>query len=133
MFRKLGSHIRGNVVGYIALFVALASGSAYAVNTISSTDIVDGQVKTADLGSGAVTNGKLAGDARTRAFSYVVANSNDAASARHVVVDLAGLRVAVNCAPADLLAPDLCLHQEHRKHGGAGERRSGIPVPQAHF
>ena len=39
----------GTVVAYLALFVALG-GSAYAVNTVNSTDIVDGQVKSVDVG-----------------------------------------------------------------------------------
>ena len=46
------------IVALAALFVAL-SGTAYAANTIRSTDIVDGQVKTADLATGAVTSAKL--------------------------------------------------------------------------
>jgi hypothetical protein len=45
-------HLRGNVIGYVALFVAL-SGSAYATHgapdTISSEDIIDGEVFTRDL------------------------------------------------------------------------------------
>jgi hypothetical protein len=47
------------VVACIALFVALGP-AAYAANTIFSTDIVDGEVKTVDLGDEAVTNPKLA-------------------------------------------------------------------------
>jgi hypothetical protein len=47
------------VVAYLALFVALGGTSAYAANTIFSSDIVDGEVKAADLGAGAVTNPKL--------------------------------------------------------------------------
>jgi hypothetical protein len=49
-----------NVCSFIALTVALGTGSAYAANTVFSTDIVDGQVKTADLGAQAVVNSKLA-------------------------------------------------------------------------
>jgi hypothetical protein len=46
LFRR-PSH--GTVVAYLALFVALG-GSAYAVNTVNSSDIVDGQVKSVDVG-----------------------------------------------------------------------------------
>jgi hypothetical protein len=49
-----------NVTATIALLFAVGGGSAYAANTISSGDIVDGQVKTVDIGAAAVTNGKLA-------------------------------------------------------------------------
>jgi hypothetical protein len=52
-----------NVTATIALLFAIGGGSAYAANTISSGDIVDGQVKTVDLGPAAVTNGKLADNA----------------------------------------------------------------------
>lgn len=48
-----------NVMSTIAVFLALGGGVAYAANTIFSEDIVDGEVKSADLGAGAVTGGKL--------------------------------------------------------------------------
>jgi len=35
--------------GVIALFLVLTGGAAYAANTVFSTDIVDGEVKTADI------------------------------------------------------------------------------------
>ncbi|MEO7198140.1 MAG: hypothetical protein ABIZ50_06665 [Solirubrobacterales bacterium] len=69
MFSTIRSHVRGNVIGYLALFVAL-SGTAYAAmapkNSVTSKSIKNGQVRTADLGSDAVTgpkvaNGSLAG------------------------------------------------------------------------
>jgi hypothetical protein len=43
-----------NVVSTLALFLVVAGGSAYAVNTISSTDIIDGQVKSVDVGDGEI-------------------------------------------------------------------------------
>ena len=54
----------------VLAIVALAAVSAllvptYAVPTIRSGDIFDGEVKTADLANGAVTNSKLATDAVT--------------------------------------------------------------------
>jgi hypothetical protein len=49
-----------NVVSTICLCLVVGGGSAYAANTIFSTDIVDGEVKTPDLASGAVTGGKVA-------------------------------------------------------------------------
>jgi hypothetical protein len=53
------------VVAYLALFVALGGTGAYAANTVFSTDIVDGEVKTPDLASVAVTNAKVATNAVT--------------------------------------------------------------------
>ncbi len=43
------AHLRGNLVAYIALFVALGTGTAMAANTVFSTDIVNGEVKSADI------------------------------------------------------------------------------------
>jgi hypothetical protein len=60
MLARVRDHVRHNVVGYIALFVALGGTGAYAADTVFSTDIVDGEVKTPDLANVAVTNGKLA-------------------------------------------------------------------------
>ncbi len=48
------------VIACVALFVALGTTTAYAANTIFSTDIVNGQVKTADLADQGVTTQKLA-------------------------------------------------------------------------
>jgi hypothetical protein len=69
MGEKIRSHIRSNVIGYVALFVAL-SGTAYAThpggaNTISSGDIINGEVRSADIGSANVQNSDLAGSAVT--------------------------------------------------------------------
>jgi hypothetical protein len=51
------------VLSYVALFVALG-GTAYASHlTVLSDDIVDGEVKTADLGLSGVTSPKVANDA----------------------------------------------------------------------
>lgn len=66
MSSRVRSHIRSNVVGYIALFAFAMSGSAAALsgtNTVDSGDIINGQVKTPDLASAAVGNQKLKPDA----------------------------------------------------------------------
>jgi hypothetical protein len=48
-----------NICSFLALVVALGTGGAYAANTVFSTDIVDGEVKTADIATDAVTSGKI--------------------------------------------------------------------------
>ena len=48
-----------NVCSFLALLIALGTGSAYAANTVFSTDIVDGQVKAPDIDTNAVTTAKL--------------------------------------------------------------------------
>jgi hypothetical protein len=49
-----------NIVSTICLCLVVGGGTAYAANTVFSTDIVDGEVKQQDLANGAVTGGKLA-------------------------------------------------------------------------
>jgi hypothetical protein len=63
MSARIGSFIRHNVLGLVAIFIAL-SGTAYAThpdgaNTISTGDIQDGQVQNADLGPNAVSTSKV--------------------------------------------------------------------------
>lgn len=58
--RSLLASLRRNAVAYTALVVALVGmPSAYAVATIRSADIVDGEVKAVDLGSNAVRSPKI--------------------------------------------------------------------------
>lgn len=61
---RIRSYMRQNVLGLVAIFIAL-SGTAYAThpggeNTISSGDIINGQVRTLDLRDEEVTASKLA-------------------------------------------------------------------------
>jgi hypothetical protein len=50
VLRRLRSRLTyANVMSTIAVFGVLAGGSAYAANTIGSTDIIDGQVNSADV------------------------------------------------------------------------------------
>src|SRR4051812_18164433 len=75
MRNRISGHIRANVIGYVALFIAL-SGTAYAVdgplpgqdqvgsadiinNDVQSADIKDANVATVDIRSSAVTTGKI--------------------------------------------------------------------------
>ena len=65
MTGKVVRHVRDQWMGALALLIALTTGTAYAANTVFSTDIVDGQVKTVDLANGAVAVTKLADGAIT--------------------------------------------------------------------
>jgi hypothetical protein len=65
---RVHAHLRSNIVGYVALFLVLAGGTAYAthpggVNTISTDDIIDQEVRTADIRQGAVHNEDIDGGA----------------------------------------------------------------------
>lgn len=65
MAKRIGQHLRGNVVAYVALFFALG-GSAYAVtaldrNSVRSKHIKNGQVKIGDAKKSAFGRGTVFG------------------------------------------------------------------------
>src|SRR3954462_10279967 len=67
MQHTIANHIRSNIVGYIALFLFAMGGSAYALdgplpgqNQVGSEDIINGEVKSGDLGVDSVASGKIA-------------------------------------------------------------------------
>jgi hypothetical protein len=63
MSAKLRTHIRSNIIGYVALFFALSTGSAFALtgsNTVFTDDITDNQVYSADVRNDTLTGGGLA-------------------------------------------------------------------------
>ena len=67
MSRKLRSHIRSNAVQLVAVFFVI-SGTAYAThpggaNTISTVDIINGEVQAADFGTGEVRSVDVVNDA----------------------------------------------------------------------
>ena len=57
---KITNLLRSHLLASIALFVALG-GSAYAADTVFSTDIVDGEVKTADVQDEGLTGTDIQG------------------------------------------------------------------------
>src|SRR3978361_2221725 len=59
LFRGLRPRSAYDVMAAIACFGVLAGGTAYAANTISSTDIVDGQVKSVDVANQDLTGGDV--------------------------------------------------------------------------
>ncbi len=67
---RIRAHVRSNLIGYLALFVALggtASAAVIAANSVNSKSIVNRQVKKADLATGAVTSKKIGSNAVTGA------------------------------------------------------------------
>lgn len=72
------AHLRQNVVAYLALFVALGTGTAFAAgqlvqskdiarNAVKAKHIKDGQVRGAELAANAVTGAKVADNSLTGA------------------------------------------------------------------
>jgi hypothetical protein len=51
MLRKLMPRSVYDVMAAVGCFAALATGTAYAANTVFSSDIVDGEVKSVDIGN----------------------------------------------------------------------------------
>jgi hypothetical protein len=111
-----------NVCSFLALTIALGTGTAYAANTVFSRDIVNGQVKSADIGKNQVTSPKI----KTGA----VTTSDIAAGA----VD--GSKVLVNSLTTADLAPDAVDSSKVRADSltvadlaGADVNGGGISVP----
>jgi hypothetical protein len=94
-----------NVVSTLALVVAVGGGTAYALNghnTVFSDDVVNGQVKTADLGSGAVTTRKVANNSLTardidEARLVAKFGKPTGEAAERTVLTLGGLQVRYSC------------------------------------
>ena len=80
MRSKLFVHLRRQWMGALALFLVLTGGAAYAANTVFSTDIVNGEVKTPDLATDAVVSGKIAtGGVKTGDLAAASVNSDKVA------------------------------------------------------
>ena len=54
MLRRFTSHVRHQWMGALALFLVLAGGTAYAANTIGSSDIIDESILSRDVKNGQV-------------------------------------------------------------------------------
>ena len=62
MSARIRDHIRSNVIGYVALFFALSTGSAVALsgsNTVFTDDIVDNHVRSEDVRDDTLAGGGL--------------------------------------------------------------------------
>ena len=62
MLAKLLRHVQRQWMGALALFLVLAGGTAYAANTVFSSDIVDGQVRSVDIGNNQVYSADVRND-----------------------------------------------------------------------
>ena len=62
MFRKLGSHLRNQWMGALSLFVVLSGGTAYAVGTVGTEDIIDESVRSIDIRNGQIRSSDLRDD-----------------------------------------------------------------------
>ncbi len=66
MLRKLSRRLTyANVMSTFAAVGVLAGGTAYAANTIASTDIIDGQVKSVDVGDAEIKSADVKDESLT--------------------------------------------------------------------
>lgn len=64
--RTIRAHMTyANVISTLCLVLILGGGAAYAANTVFSTDIVDGEVKSADIGTNEVRSSDVRDDTRS--------------------------------------------------------------------
>jgi hypothetical protein len=102
MLAKLRPRSAYDVMAALALFVALSTGGAYAANTVFSTDIVDGEVKTPDLASGSVNGTKVVDNSLTGADVVGKPGTSTAAAVNGSLTtdDIAGQQAnAANATP----------------------------------
>jgi hypothetical protein len=70
LFRRIGKALSSQIIAILALCIAVSGGTAYAVaghNSVVSSSIKNGQVKTPDLARNAVKQAKIAKNAVTGA------------------------------------------------------------------
>jgi hypothetical protein len=78
MLRKVSGHVRSNVVGYVAVFLAL-TGTAIALpgkNSVNSGDIKNNQVKSVDAKDGGLRLKDLAVQVTTVTQNFSTVGSN---------------------------------------------------------
>jgi hypothetical protein len=63
---RIKTHLRSNVVAYLALFCALGGSAAYAAEKITSKQIAPGAVKSKQVKDGSITSTDLASNVLTR-------------------------------------------------------------------
>jgi hypothetical protein len=59
MLRTTLAHLRAQWAGFLALFLVIAGGTAYAANTIGSADIIDESIQSVDVKNGQVRSSDI--------------------------------------------------------------------------
>src|SRR5438034_1258186 len=78
MLRTFLATLRAQWMGALALFLVIAGGTAYAANTVGSSDIIDESILSQDLKNGEVNSGHISigggsvGNARCKQFDASV-------------------------------------------------------------
>jgi hypothetical protein len=123
MPKALLSHLRSNVVGYLALFLTLTGGTAFALqghNTVRSDDIVNGAVRLKDLKKGLGADGVVITQKKTLTASapFTTIATTTITLARAPAVPLVGSTVeAVNNGASDAVLTLRVLHDGEAEGG----------------
>lgn len=122
----------GTVVAYLALFVALTTGSAWAAATIGPNDIENNAIRTRHIQNGAVKAQKLA----TAAVTTAKLAQGTVKTARIADRAVTGNKVAVNSLTGDNIdestlgqVPD-AAHAGNADHASDANTLGGIPADQ---
>jgi hypothetical protein len=97
MLRRIGGLLSSNVLGLIALFLALGGGVAYAlpgVNTVNSGDIINNQVKGADIDESTLAPSIQRRCAKGTVAGYAQINTSAAITATYATT---GVVASFNC------------------------------------
>ncbi len=117
-----------NIFSFLAFTIAATTGGAYAANTVFSTDIVDGEVKRADLHGNVVNSAKI-DDGSVRAADLLGGDSSDSISVS------AGAVPNGSCSNFDLSVPGVAKKQavvlSLRGRAPEGMLFYGVRVPAA--
>jgi endosialidase-like protein len=134
MSERIGEHIRSNVVGYIALFLALSMGTAYAThpggaNTISSADLINGAVRTADIND---TNGVRSADVRNDTLAGGGLAATDLGPGAVATSELVNGAVSIQKLAFDpATQPELNAHKSSADHDGRYRTESELSTSDA--
>jgi hypothetical protein len=105
MLGKFATHVRQNLVAYLALFVALG-GTSYAAATIGSAEVVDNSLLSRDLRNGeAVKSADVANDSTTGALTGLdVSNASGGALTGQDIAE--GTLAGVDATSLEGFGPD---------------------------
>jgi hypothetical protein len=110
MSKTICAHLRGNVVGYVAIFLFAMSAPAIALpgsNTVFTDDIVNGEVQSGDIGTNEVTSADIANgtvatqDIATDGVTTADILNGEVTSADVLDADLTGADLANNSVSGD--------------------------------
>jgi len=134
--RRIRSHLTyANLMSTLAVVLVIGGGTAYAANTVFSSDIVDGQVRTADIGDLEVRAADVAanslGSAKIADGSVKNADLSTGASSSNTIADggVQGIDVANDSLGGADIDESTLQNVNASKVGGFQFRKINFQVP----